>query len=104
MEEHFCPTGNPAGSSSDWVGLALWQGDESCHLQFIQLLFSFGLGGPEGQNLVRKAALRTIKILKAHMNGVLLVRMPFMYSTLIFPLLIVLKGYLKMECSHEHRC
>ena len=53
--------------------------------------------------LVRKASLKTIKILKAHMNGLLFICLPFIYSSLIFLLLIVLKKYLKIECSREHR-
>lgn len=55
------------------------------------------------RNLVRKAAPRTIKILKAYMNEVLFMCVPFTYGSLIFLLLIVLKKYLKIECCHEHR-
>lgn len=54
-------------------------------------------------NLVRKAALTIIKMLKAYMKGVLFMCVPFTYRSLIFLLLIVLKKYWKMECSREHR-
>lgn len=56
-------------------------------------------------HLVIKVTLRTIKIRKVQRNEELLfMYMPFMYSLLIFQLLMVLQKYLKMECSHEHRC
>lgn len=48
-----------------------------------------------------KEPLKSLKMLKPHMNEVVFMYMTFMDSSLIFLLLNVLEKYLKIECFHE---
>lgn len=89
------------------TGWAWHWGRETSHVIFSSFSFYFPLvlEALRVTHLVINATLRTIKIRKVHRNEErLFMYMPFMYSLLIFQLLVVLQKYLKMECSHEHRC
>lgn len=67
--------------------------------------FPLVLGALGVSHLIMNAVLRTIKIPKEHMNEeVLFLCMPFMCSSLIILLLVVLQKCLKMEYSCEHSC
>ena len=102
--ERFYPFGNQRACLQ--TGWAWHWGRETRHVAFNSFHFLFPLvfEALRVSNLVMKAALRTVKILTPHMNEVLFMYLPFMYSSLIFLLLIVLKRYLKIECFHEPRC